>query len=167
MPVVSRGMQHGGNRQCALRFVHFVDHAIRKSFRHSPANVFGWMALAAKQWIDGQRIPHPDDLFNEVRPKSRLAFFVPCSRFGHVPFDFWSDLNPPTHYVRRSSSGLSSPQAKVRRRDRGGERPIVLPRAPRPRRKGRGHRGPTPAERESVARRPKERATPRGLQESS
>lgn len=60
------------------------------------------MALTAKQRIVGQRIPHPDDLFDEIRAEPRLAFFVPCGRFGHVPLDFRSELNRPTHRQRRS-----------------------------------------------------------------
>jgi hypothetical protein len=97
MPIMSRRVQHRGNRQPPFCLVHFVDHAKRKSLRHPPSNIFNRMPLTAKQRVVGQRIPHADDLLDKIRTEPRLTLLIPGRRFGHVPLDLRSDLNPPTH----------------------------------------------------------------------
>lgn len=91
----------------ALRFQHLGDHAIRKPFRVTPADILRRVSAAVQQGIVAQSMPNPDDLLHEFAAKPCLPRFIPSSGFGHVLFDLWAEFNYPVHLVNRERRRFS------------------------------------------------------------
>ncbi len=72
MFIIARGVQNCGNHNRMFRFQNFVDDAIRKSFRVTPADIFARMTAGVEQRIFRERIPDPNDFFDKFRAQTRL-----------------------------------------------------------------------------------------------
>jgi len=97
MLVVPGGMQNCSYFHDSFSLVDFMNHAIRKSIRITPADIFSWVTATVEQRIFSQHIPYLDNFFDELFSQSGLAGFVPIRRRRDIGFDFRSELDPPVH----------------------------------------------------------------------
>ena len=100
-------VQNRRDYNLALRFQHFVDHAIRKPLRVSPADVLGRVPTAVQQGILPQRAPNLDDPPHKLAAKPCVPRLIPSGGFGHVLFDLRAEFNYPAHLVNRERRRFS------------------------------------------------------------
>jgi hypothetical protein len=72
MFVVARGVQNCGHHDRMFRFQNFVNDAVGKSFRVTPADVLARMTAGIEQRIFRDRIPNLDDFLHKFHTKPGL-----------------------------------------------------------------------------------------------
>jgi hypothetical protein len=67
MLVVPRRVQNRCHIYNLLRFIDLIYHAIGKTIRITPPDVFGWMTAAIQQGVFRQSLPYSDNFFHKLR----------------------------------------------------------------------------------------------------
>jgi hypothetical protein len=101
MAVVSRGMQDSGDHHRLFTFQDLVNHAIRKSFGLTPAEVFDRMTPTVEQWIELQSIENLDDLFPEFPSQTGLLSIIPIGGLGDILRHLGPHQHTPIHQPER------------------------------------------------------------------
>jgi hypothetical protein len=72
MFVIAGGVQNRGDHNQVFGFQDFVNDAIRKSFRVTPADVFAQITAGIEQRVFRERIPDLNDFLDEFSTKPGL-----------------------------------------------------------------------------------------------
>jgi len=81
-------VEHGSDDNKPVLLDDLVNHAIRKAFRVSPANVLPWMATAMQHRIYREFIEHIEDFFDKSIPETLAVAAIPRCDFDNVSFYF-------------------------------------------------------------------------------
>jgi len=83
---MTSGMNNDGDYYKTFFFDHFINHAVRKSFWITPANVLRRMPAAMQEWIYRQFIKHRQNFLDELVSETGTLVVIPARRFGYVVF---------------------------------------------------------------------------------